>query len=587
MGYPSDEIAAVRDATDLVALVGEHAADEPRRSGASWKALCPFHDEKTPSFYIYPDEGRWHCFGACSEGGDVFDFLIQAEGLSFPEAVSDLATRAGIALHPTNGGDGDTVKTKPLHDVLAAASEWYGQQLLGQRGKPGRDFLAERQYDPQVAVREFGCGYAPDGGLLDALREQGWSDDVLVQAGLARRADSGRVYEWVSNRILWTLRTHSGKVAGFSARRIFDDPSKDRIDGKYFNTTETPVFRKSRLLYGLADCRAEVRKTHRVVVVEGYTDVMALREAGITTAVAACGTAFTREHLSLLRRMVGDQGELVFAFDPDDAGRKAALKVYDLVRDSPIRYLSCITSDSGMDPDEVRVEKGVEAVRGLVRARKPLIETVVRALVERHDLTTPESKRAALDETMPVLEHIRDPLIYREYVQQVAELIGYEADEVASQSQPVSEQEPEPEPEAPPLPSSVSGDLIHLIVRDQETAERYLSDARELLPSAMSQRVLEAVEAASWDTSRTPWALKVRAVFPEDQLHILDPFLRYDLPVGPDEFDSYASCLVERIRQGRKQQRLDSLARRAGSFTTEAEQAQALKDLLQMRKEPA
>ena len=325
-----DDVALVREQSRVEEVVGEYVTLR-RAGGTALKGLCPFHDEKTPSFNVNSARGFWHCFG-CGEGGDVIAFIMKIDHLPFGEAVEKLAARANIALRYEESGAAPSRQRGErarLVEANAAAEAFYRAQLLTDAARIGRDFLKDRGFD-QAAAESFAVGFAPQGwnSLTDHLRAKGFTDKELLTAGLAAEGARG-VYDRFRGRLVWPIRDLGGETVGFGARRLFDDDQGP----KYLNTPETPLYKKSQVLYGIESAKREIAKARQAVVVEGYTDVMACHLAGVTTAVATCGTAFGTEHIKVLRRLLMDQselrGEVIFLFDGDAAGRKAALKAFD------------------------------------------------------------------------------------------------------------------------------------------------------------------------------------------------------------------------------------------------------------------
>jgi len=417
----------VREANRIEQVVGEYVALRSA-GGGNLKGLCPFHDEKTPSFQVSPARGYYHCFG-CEQGGDVFAFIQGVEHLNFNEAVQRLADRSGIRLTMVEGGSSTRTErnTKPrLIAANKAAAAFYAEQLSTDGAATAREFLAERGFD-LTAAAHFGCGYAPDGWdtLVKALTAQGFSLEELIRAGLARQGQRGAIDQF-HRRLLWAIHDAAGDVVGFGARRLYDD---DRLEAKYINTAETPLYKKSQVLFGLDLAKRDISRQRRAVVVEGYTDVMAMHLAGVTTAVASCGTAFGDEHISVLRRYLLDseviRGEVVYTFDGDSAGQKAALKAFDSdQRFAANTYVA--VAPAGMDPCELRQSKGDEAVRALVDGRRPLFAFAITSTLDNYDLDTAEGQVAATAAAVPLVARIKEPTLRDEYARQLAGWLGTE-----------------------------------------------------------------------------------------------------------------------------------------------------------------
>ncbi|MGH4007682.1 MAG: DNA primase [Pseudonocardiaceae bacterium] len=424
------DIAEVRERNRIDEVIGEYVA--LRRAGAdSLKGLCPFHDEKTSSFNVRPGHGTFHCFG-CGEGGSVVDFIMKIEHLGFVEAVERLADRVGIRLTYTGGGSSvqrDRGTRSRLVEANKLAQEFYAEQLSSAEARTAREFLMQRGFDRDVAGT-FGCGFAPSGWeqLTNHLLGRGFSIEELVKAGLSREGQRGPMDRF-HRRLLWPIRDLGGDVVGFGARRLFDD---DRNEAKYLNTAETPLYRKSQVLFGLDLAKREIARRRQVVVVEGYTDVMAMHLSGVPTAVASCGTAFGTEHISVLRRLLMDddasRGEVIFTFDGDEAGQKAALKAFDDEQRFAAQTFIAIAPD-GMDPCELRQAKGDAAVRDLVARRQPLFTFAVRTLLAEHDLDTAEGQVEALRRAVPLVARIKDPALRDRYATQLAHWSGWTGEE--------------------------------------------------------------------------------------------------------------------------------------------------------------
>ncbi len=428
----------VRARNRIDEVVGEYVA--LRRAGAdSLKGLCPFHDEKSPSFNVRPGHGTFHCFG-CAEGGSVVDFIMKIEHLGFVDAVERLADRVGIRLTYTGSGASvqrDRGTRSRLVEVNRLAQEFYAEQLRSSEARPAREFLAQRGFSQELAAT-FGCGFAPSGweALTKHLLGRGFTVEELVKAGVSREGQRGPMDRF-HRRLLWPIRDLGGDVVGFGARRLFDD---DRVEAKYLNTAETPLYRKSQVLFGLDLAKREIARRRQVVVVEGYTDVMAMHVSGVPTAVASCGTAFGAEHISVLRRLLMDddalRGEVIFTFDGDEAGRNAALKAFDDEQRFAAQTFIAIAPD-GMDPCELRQAKGDAAVRDLVARRQPLFTFAVRSLLTEHDLDTAEGRVEALRRTVGLVAQIKNVSLRDEYARKLAGWVGW--DDIATVVQRVRE----------------------------------------------------------------------------------------------------------------------------------------------------
>ena len=424
---PDRDIAAIRERVRIEDVVGDYV--QLRRAGAdSLKGLCPFHNEKSPSFHVRPNHGHFHCFG-CGEGGDVYAFVQKIEHVSFVEAVELLADRVGHTISytgPATSVQRDRGSRSRLIAANAAAAEFYAAALESDEAAPARQYLTERNFDAEAA-RHFGCGFAPSGweSLTKHLQRKGFEFKELEAAGLSREGRRGPMDRF-HRRLLWPIRTSAGEVIGFGARRLFDD---DPMEAKYINTPETLLYKKSSVMFGIDLAKRDIAKGHQAVVVEGYTDVMAMHLAGVTTAVASCGTAFGDEHLAMLRRLMMDdsffRGELIYVFDGDAAGRAAALKAFDGEQNLAGQSFVAVAPD-GMDPCDLRLKSGDGALRDLVARRTPLFEFAIRTALAEMDLDSAEGRVAALRRCVPMVGQIKDPTLRDEYARQLAGWVGWD-----------------------------------------------------------------------------------------------------------------------------------------------------------------
>ena len=426
-----EDIGLVRERTSIVDVISERVTLKPA-GGGNLKGLCPFHDEKTPSFTVSSSRNLYFCHG-CGAGGDAIRFVMETDHLTFVEAVERLAGRAGIQLRYLEAGPAPVRQQGQKQRLIAAhaaAAAFYADQLGTPGARPAREFLAQRGFDRDAAQR-YGCGFAPEGWdlLVKHLRQQGFTGAELVTAGLAKEARSGSLIDRFRRRLLWPIRDLAGDVIGFGARKLFEDD-----DGpKYLNTPETPLYKKSHVLYGIEQAKREIARRRQAVIVEGYTDVMACHLANVPTAVATCGTAFGPDHIAVLRRLLMDTdafaGEIIFTFDGDAAGQKAALRAFqDDQRFVGQTYIA-VWPDI-MNPCELRLAKGDAAVRDLVARREPLIAFALRSVLSRYDLETAEGRVGALRATAPLVAKIKDHALRPEYVRKLAGDLGMELETV-------------------------------------------------------------------------------------------------------------------------------------------------------------
>jgi DNA primase len=428
-----EDIALVRDRTSIADIIGESVTLRSA-GGGNLKGLCPFHDEKTPSFTVAPARGVFYCHG-CGQGGDAIKFLMDAEHLSFIESVERLASRSGIQLRyeTDNSPSAPRPQAGQRQRLLAAhlsAAEFYRDQLGTPGARKAREFLAQRGFGRDAAER-YGCGFAPDSwdALAKHLRQKDFTAEELNTAGLTKPARSGSLIDRFRRRLLWPIKDLTGDVIGFGARKLFDDD-----DGpKYLNTPESPLYKKSHVLYGIDQAKREIAKRGRAVIVEGYTDVMACHEAGEPTAVATCGTAFGVDHIGVLRRLLMDSdsftGEIIYTFDGDAAGQKAALRAFEEDQRFVGRTFIAVSPDN-MDPCELRLAKGDLAVRDMIAGREPLVDFALRHTISRFDLDTVEGRVEAMRRAAPLVAKIKDREKRPEYARKLAGDLGMDLEPV-------------------------------------------------------------------------------------------------------------------------------------------------------------
>lgn len=511
----------VRERARIDEIVGSYVHLR-NAGGGSMKGLCPFHDEKTPSFQVTPSRGLFYCFG-CGEGGDVITFVQKVDNLSFAEAVERLADKVGVVLRFTEG-TGPRVEPGLRMRLLEAhklAAEFFADQITAPDALVARQFLDQRGFDRQAA-ENFGVGYAPRGGrdLANHLKSKGFRHEELVKGGLVREQG----YDFFRGRLLWPIRDSGKSVLGFGARRIHED---DRIPAKYINTPETPLYKKSQVLYGLDLARTQIGKKSQAVIVEGYTDVMACHLAGVDTAVASCGTAFGDDHAKLLRRLMGDHdafhGEVIFTFDGDAAGQAAAMKVFSGDQNFTSQTYVAV-EPSGLDPCDLRLQHGDARVRELVARRVPLYRFVMGNVITDFDLDRADGRVGALRAAAPLVASVRDQSMVLGYARDLAGMLGMDTEEVRQEvmraaarssrrpeRETVTPRQPNDEPTPPPalepsgivLPDrrdrslSVERETAKLLV---QAPAHFEADYDDLTPEDFShpayRAVFEAVQAA-------------------------------------------------------------------------------------------
>ncbi len=496
-----EDIAEVREKVRIDDVISAYVTLRPA-GGGSLKGLCPFHDEKSPSFNVNPARAFYHCFG-CGEGGDVISFLMKIDGLSFIESVERLAEKTDVVLRREDDGTpGQSDKPRGpqrsrLIEAHRIAQQYYADQLRTPDAQVARTFLTERGFD-QSAAETFGLGFAPRDGesLLTVLRQRGFRDEESVAAGLVAIGRSA--YDRFRGRLLWPIRDASGDTIGFGARRIFDD---DRIEAKYLNTPETSIYKKSQVLYGIDLARRDMARSSQAVVVEGYTDVMACHLSGVPTAVATCGTAFGDDHARVLRRFLHDheefRGEVIFTFDGDAAGQKAALRAFDGDQNF-VSQTYVAVEPSGLDPCDLRIKEGPEAVRELVARRVPLYRFVLSNVVSKYDLDRADGRVDAVREAARLVSSIRDKSKVDAFSRELAGMVGVDIEQARDEvrraarrgpSQPAQPRQRRPAegevaPQAParPLPDlrdprfSLERETLKLVVQEPSVLGRLAKD---------------------------------------------------------------------------------------------------------------
>ncbi|RCK69397.1 DNA primase [Desertihabitans brevis] len=567
-----EDVAEVRSRARIDEVVGSHVALRNAGSG-SLKGLCPFHDEKTPSFQVTPARGFYYCFG-CGEGGDVITFLQKVENLSFAEAVQQLADRVGVQLRYTDGQGPGPAPGLRLRVLAAnkAAEEFFAEQLTSPDALAARQFLASRGFD-RDAAEHFGIGYAPrDGRALSRhLQGRGFNEQELVRAGLVRERGG---FDFFQGRLLWPIRDAGSSVLGFGGRRLYDD---DRMPAKYLNTPETPVYKKSQVLYGLDLARTQIGKKGQAVVVEGYTDVMAAHLSGVDTAVASCGTAFGDDHARMLQRLMGGtdafHGEVVFTFDGDAAGQAAALKVFKGDQHF-IAQTYVAVEPSGLDPCDLRLQHGDAAVRELVGRRVPLYRFVMSNVLSQHDLDRADGRLQALRAAAPLVSSIRDTALVGGYARELAGLLGMDVEEVRAElararraPQPVrggrADRDPAPEPEegeeqrppGTPMPPAddprldVERETLQLVVQRPDLFDAELGGLTpEHFTHPAYAGLLVAMRTALSREGGADWVGDVRAATDDPTVDQVAVALAVQPLRRPDPDQRYADMHVARVQ---------------------------------------
>ncbi len=572
-----EDIAEVREKARIDDVVSSYVTLR-NAGGGSMKGLCPFHDEKSASFHVTPSRGFYHCFG-CQAGGDVIKFVMEMDGLGFTETVERLAEKVGVQLRYEEGGAARPRTGGPqrprLIEAHKHAGEWYADQLATPEALVARQFLDSRGFDADAASI-FGVGFSPRGGedLLKHLRQKGFKDDELVASGLI--GEGRGLYDRFRGRLMWPIRDSSGDTIGFGARRIFDD---DRIEAKYLNTPETPIYHKGQVLYGIDLARREIARASQAVIVEGYTDVMACHLAGVKTAVATCGTSFGDDHARVIRRLLHDhdefRGEVIFTFDGDEAGQKAALRAFE--GDQIFAGQTYVAVEpSGLDPCDLRLEKGDAEVRELVARRVPLYRFVLANVVQRYDLDRADGRIDAMREAAKLVTAIRDRSKVDAFSRELAGMIGIDPVDVQrevrrtasrraaapapAQVRPASEL---PDPRDPRL--MLERETLKLVVQYPGAVGRTARDVgAEDFTHGAYRALWAGIEAAGGPTAADPqWASTLRDAQTDERLQSLISALTVEpLLSAKEPDDAYVGQHVHRLRELTAMRRIADLKSR-------------------------
>ena len=415
---PEDTLNQVRDRVDIVDLIGRHVG--LKKAGRTWKGLCPFHHEKTPSFIVSPDRGTYHCCG-CGEGGNAFGFLMKHDGMTFPEAVRELAREAGIEIPEYEAGP-ERGLLDEIYRANKAARAFYQAELRSPRGAAAREYLTKRGLSEQDIAR-YGVGYAPDAwdGLVSALRREKIAPETGERAGLLRARERGTGhYDLLRNRVIFPIEDARGRTIGFGGRAL----AKDQ-EPKYLNTPESPVYRKREAFYGFPSALEALRTRERAVIVEGYFDRVAMDRAGVGEALATCGTALSEDHARALRRRVRD---VVMFFDGDEAGQRAMLRSLEMLLPTGLR-IAAATIPGGLDPDDFLLAHGAEALQKLVSSAPPALDLAIRRACA-NGVATPYQRADAVSAVAPLLARVPDPVERGEFARRLALAAGAEARDV-------------------------------------------------------------------------------------------------------------------------------------------------------------
>jgi DNA primase len=565
-----EDIAEVREKARIDDVISAYVTLKSA-GGGNLKGLCPFHDERSPSFNVTPSRGMYHCFG-CGAGGDVIKFVMEIDGLGFTETVERLAEKTGVQLRYVDGGpqrpSGGPQRPR-LIEAHKHAAAWYAEQLATPDAMAARQFLDQRGFD-QDAAATFGVGFSPRGGedLVRHLRQQGFRDDELVTSGLAGDNNRG-LYDRFRGRLMWPIRDSSGDVIGFGARRIFDD---DRIEAKYLNTPETPIYKKSQVLYGIDLARREIARASQAVIVEGYTDVMACHLAGVRTAVATCGTAFGEDHSRVIRRLLQDhdefRGEVIFTFDGDEAGQKAALRAFEGDQNFAGQTYVAV-EPSGLDPCDLRLQQGDAAVRELVARRVPLYRFVLGNVVSRYDLDRADGRIDAMRDAARLVTAIRDRSKVDAFARELAGMLGIDPNDVqrevrraagraagaASGTQPATPVQARPTADLPDARDPrfvLERETLKLVIQHPSVIASLLGEVDEADFTHPAYRAVWSVVSAAGgvDSADSQWAARLQAATSDERLQALLTALAVEgVHTSKEPTPAYAAQHVHRLRE--------------------------------------
>ncbi|RNM13891.1 DNA primase [Nocardioides pocheonensis] len=565
-----EDIAEVREKARIDDVISAYVTLKSA-GGGNLKGLCPFHDERSPSFNVTPSRGMYHCFG-CGAGGDVIKFVMEIDGLGFTETVERLAEKTGVQLRYVDGGpqraSGGPQRPR-LVEAHKLAAQWYADQLATPDAMVARQFLDQRGFD-QDAAATFGVGFSPRGGddLVKHLRQHGFRDDELVTSGLAGDNNRG-LYDRFRGRLMWPIRDSSGDVIGFGARRIFDD---DRIEAKYLNTPETPIYKKSQVLYGIDLARREIARASQAVIVEGYTDVMACHLSGVKTAVATCGTAFGEDHSRVIRRLLQDhdefRGEVIFTFDGDEAGQKAALRAFE--GDQAFAGQTYVAVEpSGLDPCDLRLQQGDAAVRELVARRVPLYRFVLGNVVSRYDLDRADGRIDAMRDAARLVTAIRDRSKVDAFARELAGMLGIDPNDVqrevrraagraAATAASTAAATPVQQRPSPDLPDArdprfvLERETLKLVIQHPAVIAALLGEVDEADFTHPAYRAVWSVVAAAGgvDSADSQWAARLQAATGDERLKGLLTALAVEaVHTSKEPTPAYAAQHVHRLRE--------------------------------------
>ncbi len=578
-------IEEIKSRLDIVDVVGQYV--QLQKAGRNLKGPCPFHSEKTPSFFVSPEHQSWHCFGACGAGGDVFSFLMKREGMDFGQTLRLLAERTGVRL-PEREEARETDETKRLLAANEAAASYYHGLLLHATAANGARQYLEGRGVPIRWMQEFGLGWSPDTweDLRDHLRRQGFADAELLKAGLLVQGES-RLYDRFRGRLMFPIRDLKGRVIGFGARAL------DGSQPKYLNTSQTPIFDKGAELYAMDRARQAIRTEGKAVIVEGYMDVIAAHQHGFTNVIASMGTALTERQVRLVKRYAG---EIVLALDADAAGSEAALRGQEVVEETLstearvvepvvtwsglVRYqeassvrLFVAELPSGKDPDEL-IRSDQDAWRQTIGGAKSALDHKFDAIAARTSSTDPQSRSQAVRELLPVVGALNDAVIRAHYLQRLSRLALMREEELARMLSAQQSAGKRPARQNAPLAGGLSKRdareefLLALLLHYPGLVETAEDLQPELLWRSENRQILEALRTAQ-DLAQLYRSLTQELREHVDRLlHLRDRFPpEWDADDGRAAFADCLQRLQRRQRELQKQAETALLAAEESSLT--------------------
>jgi DNA primase len=569
---PDDQVTEVRARADIVDVIGEFVS--LKKSGREYKANCPFHEERTPSFYVVPDKGFYKCFG-CGKSGDVFSFVMEKQGMDFVEAVKHVAARSGVEVREVKRGANDEDPHRALYEINAFARDWFRRQLLDERvGARARAYLEGRGVGAEVAER-FGLGYAPDEwhGLREAASQHGLDEMLMLEVGLLGRSErSEEPYDRFRDRVVFPIEGSSGRVIAFGGRILRAD-AKDAP--KYLNSPETPIFQKGQNLYGLSWARHAIRKEERALVVEGYMDVVSVAARGFENVVAPLGTALTREQAHLLARYCR---RALLLFDSDAAGLKATFRAADVLLEEGL-HAAVVTLPRGEDPDTVVRREGPEALRGYMDDALDVLDRKLQILEQKDFFSSIERTRDAVDRLLPTLRAAADPTLRDIYVDKVAKRTGVRRETLEAEmrrarrrADPTGESAPPRaagRPSAPtPSGSGAERKLLMMMLRGVEWVERAgelvsAEDFEDPYHRAIFLALLDDPELRSPPATMDPVAarrLEEILSDPEELAHGIDVFTKSVNRMRVSALDRRIRALQQRIEAAAREDEKRMLA---------------------------